>query len=189
MSPRLLGLRSLSDLGFRIHSEWISRTILVRREPRIEIRGDRRAGIGPKDARRDRKSFGRKTRAVALGAQGLSAIRRSPTFWLRRGWEIHVRFGLEYPELSSVMCGDFSVRKDSPALRVAKEGLKGVFDRLAQGGLLRLSQDEAMLTAFSSDSGAVLALQFLAPTVKVDFFLTSARERVIQAVMIQESRG
>ena len=168
MSPRLLGLRSLSDLGFRIHSEWISRTILVRREPRIEIRGDRRAGIGPKDARRDRKSFGRKTRAVALGAQGLSSVG---------------------PELYSLMCGDFSVRKDSPALRVAKEGLKGVFDRLAQGGLLRLSQDEAMLTAFSSDSGAVLALQFLAPTVKVDFFLTSARERVIQAVMIQESRG
>ena len=31
---------SLSDLGFRIHLEWILRTILVPREFRIEIRDD-----------------------------------------------------------------------------------------------------------------------------------------------------
>ena len=66
--------RSLSGLGFRIHSEWISSTILVRRELRIEIRGDRGAEIGPKDARMDRKAFGRKSRAVILGAQGLSSV-------------------------------------------------------------------------------------------------------------------
>ena len=32
--------RSLSGFWFRIHSEWTSNTIWVRREPRIEIRGD-----------------------------------------------------------------------------------------------------------------------------------------------------
>ena len=66
--------RSLSGLGFRIHSEWIPRTILVTTEPRIEIRGDRGAGIGPEDARMDRKAFGRLILAVILGAQDPSSV-------------------------------------------------------------------------------------------------------------------
>ena len=69
--------RSLSGLGFRIHSEWISRTILVRREPRIEIRGDRGAGIGPKDARMVRKSFGRRLLDLYRGSHGADEVKRA----------------------------------------------------------------------------------------------------------------
>lgn len=105
---------------------------------------------------------------------------------LRRGWDIHVRFGVENPELYSLMYGDFSMRKDSPALRLAQEGLKGLFDRLARAGLLRLPQHEAMLTAFASASGAVLALQFLPPEVKRETFLANAQERMVRAVVLSD---
>jgi len=108
---------------------------------------------------------------------------------LRHGWDIHVRFGRENPELYSLMYGDFSMRKDSPALAAAQRGLQGLFDRVARAGLLRLSQEEAQLRAFASASGAVVALQFLPPGSHAEAILVRLREDLIQTVTTEGGPG
>jgi len=87
------------------------------------------------------------------------------------------------------MYGDFSMRKDSPALAAAQRGLQGLFDRVARAGLLRLPQDEAQLRAFASASGAVVALQFLPPGPDIDAILVRLREDFLQTVTTAGGTG
>lgn len=106
---------------------------------------------------------------------------------VRHGWDIHVRFGRENPELYSLMYGDFSMRKDSPALEAALGGLRGLFERVARAGLLRLPLEEAVFRAFASASGAVLALQFL-PSGSTPL-LERLREDLLRTVLIDLPTG
>ena len=105
-----------------------------------------------------------------------------PIEQLRHGWDIHVRFGLENPELYDLMYAESHSRKVTPAAQIALDGLTALIGRLAAAGSLKVSQDEAMFAAFSSASGTVLSLYFLPGALHNPSYLVNVRESMISSI-------
>jgi Glutathione S-transferase, N-terminal domain len=107
---------------------------------------------------------------------------------LRHGWDIHVRFGLESPELYGLMYAESHSRKVTPAAQIALDGLAALIGRLAASGSLKVSQEEATFVAFSSASGAVLSTYFLPGVLHDPSYLVNIRESMISSITT-ESNG
>lgn len=105
-----------------------------------------------------------------------------PIEQLRHGWDIHVRFGLESPELYDLMYANPYSRKVTPAAQIALDGLTALIGRLAASGSLKVSQEEATFTAFSSASGAVLSMYFLPVALHDPSYLANIRESMISSI-------
>ena len=108
-----------------------------------------------------------------------------PIEQLRHGWDIHVRFGMENPELYALMYAESHSRKVTPAAQIALNGLTSLIGRLAASGSLRVSQEEATLAVFSSASGTVLSLYFLSGALHNPSYLVNIRESMISSITTQ----
>lgn len=111
-----------------------------------------------------------------------------PVEQLRAGWDIHVRFGLESPELYGLMYGESHSRKVTPAAQIALDGLRNLIGRLAASGALKVSQDEATFIAFGSASGAVLSMYFLPKALHDASYLARIRESMISSITTASNR-
>jgi AcrR family transcriptional regulator len=110
-----------------------------------------------------------------------------PIEQLRRGWDIHVRFGMESPELYGLMYAESRSRKMTPAAQIALDGLSALIGRLAASGSLKVSQKEATFVAFSSASGAVLSTYFLSGSLHDLSYLVNIRESMISSITTESS--
>jgi AcrR family transcriptional regulator len=120
------------------------------------------------------------TRYMAIEPEHRESL--EPIEQLRRGWDIHVRFGLESPELYGLMYAESHSRKVTPAAQIALDGLNALMGRLAASGSLKVSQEEATFTAFSSASGAVLSTYFLPGVLHDPSYLVNIRESMITSI-------
>jgi AcrR family transcriptional regulator len=119
------------------------------------------------------------TRYMAIDPERRESL--EPIEQLRQGWDIHVRFGLESPELYDLMYANPYSRKVTPAAQIALDGLAALIGRLAAAGCLKVSQEEATFTAFASASGVVLSTYFL-PGVHDPAYLVNIRESMIASI-------
>jgi AcrR family transcriptional regulator len=122
-------------------------------------------------------------RYMAIGPEQRESL--EPIEQLRRGWDIHVRFGMENPELYGLMYAESHSRKVTPAAQIALDGLNALMGRLAASGSLKVSQEEATFVAFSSASGAVLSTYFLPKTLHDPSYLVNIRESMISSITTQ----
>jgi AcrR family transcriptional regulator len=120
------------------------------------------------------------TRYMAIEPEHREAL--NPIEQLRHGWDIHVRFGLESPELYGLMYAESHSRKVTPAAQIALDGLTALIGRLAASGSLKVSQEEATFVAFSSASGAVLSMYFLPEALHDPSYLANIRESMISSI-------
>lgn len=74
---------------------------------------------------------------------------------LRRGWDLHVEFGLANPALYSLMYGD---PRPVAAASEAREILRGLVQRAAEAGQLRVGVEEAADMIQAAGVGVVLTL-------------------------------
>ncbi|QFG26834.1 TetR/AcrR family transcriptional regulator [Actinomadura sp. WMMB 499] len=74
---------------------------------------------------------------------------------LRRGWELHVEFGLSNPELYTLMYG---TSRRPPAAAEAHEILLGLVGAIARAGRLRVPVEAAARMMHAAGTGVVLAL-------------------------------
>jgi AcrR family transcriptional regulator len=113
----------------------------------------------------------------ALGSTG------DPVEDLRRGWDLHVEFGLARPEFYVLMYGDARPGRTSPAARDAEGMLRGIVERVAEAGRLRVSVDRAARLVHATGMGVVLAL-IAAPAGERDQELSAlARENVLSRII------
>jgi AcrR family transcriptional regulator len=126
------------------------------------------------------------TRYMAIDPEHRESL--EPIDQLRHGWDIHVRFGLESPELYDLMYANPYSRKVTPAAQIALEGLNALIGRLAASGSLTVSQEEATFVAFSSASGVVLSTYFLPAVLHDPAYLVNIRESMIASITT-ESNG
>ncbi len=89
------------------------------------------------------------------GAADESAI--EPIDALRAGWRRHVAFGLANPDLFTLMNAPRPGRV-SPAVEAGAEVLRARVRRVAQAGLLRVDQRQALDMIRAAGNGAVLVL-------------------------------
>jgi AcrR family transcriptional regulator len=126
------------------------------------------------------------TRYMAIDPEHRESL--EPIEQLRHGWDIHVRFGLESPELYGLMYAESHSRKVTPAAQIALDGLTALIGRLAASGSLTVSQEEATFVAFSSASGAVLSTYFLPGVLHDPSYLVNIRESMISSITT-EAKG
>jgi AcrR family transcriptional regulator len=112
-----------------------------------------------------------------------------PVTDLRRGWDMHVQFGLSRPAFYMLMYADSA---PCPAAREAEAVLLRMVSRVAAAGRLRYSVDRAARLIHGTAMGLVLAL-IATPEDDRDLeLLTIARENVLREITVdgeQDSRA
>lgn len=77
---------------------------------------------------------------------------------LRRGWDLHVGFGLANPAFYKLMYGDPRPGTEPTAALTSFENLHGVVERIAEAGRLRVSVERAAAMIHAAAMGVVLSL-------------------------------
>lgn len=93
-----------------------------------------------------------------LDGKGGGVAVEDPLEDLRRGWDLHVGFGLANPYLYALVYGDPSRHADSPTAAAAARVVAQKVHRLAGAGLLRTSEERAVQLLIAAGSGTTLAL-------------------------------
>ena len=102
---------------------------------------------------------------------------------LRRGWDLHVEFGLSRPEFYVLMYGDARPGRTSPAVREGEAMLRSIVERVAAAGRLRMSVDRAARLVHAAGMGVVLSL-IATPEDERDAELSvTARESVLDRIL------
>ncbi|MCO1578402.1 TetR/AcrR family transcriptional regulator [Crossiella sp. SN42] len=100
---------------------------------------------------------------------------------LRRGWDLHVQFGLSHPAFYLLMYGDTRAGS-SGAGKESEARLHRIVQRIAEAGLLRVSVSRGADLVHATGKGVVLTL-IAKPEDQRDLELsTAAREHVISSI-------
>ncbi|MHA6631210.1 TetR/AcrR family transcriptional regulator [Pseudonocardia sichuanensis] len=134
----------------------------------------------------------------AVGAHGISeylhekTVRErdpDPVEDLRRGWDLHVGFGLAHPALYALVFGEPRPGAGSPAEHRAAAVLHGMIRRVAEAGRLRVSEERAAHLVHATGRGITLTLIGMDPERRDPTLSEFARESVIAAVTTDGTAG
>ncbi|WP_410581085.1 TetR/AcrR family transcriptional regulator [Amycolatopsis sp. lyj-108] len=109
----------------------------------------------------------------ALGQTG------DPVSDLRRGWDLHVEFGLRRPAFYMLMYGEPRVRE---ARQEADAILRRIIERIAEAGRLRAPVGQAAQLVHATGMGVVLSFLASPPEQRDPDLFIAAREHVIAAI-------
>ncbi|OLF19383.1 TetR/AcrR family transcriptional regulator [Actinophytocola xanthii] len=133
----------------------------------------------------------------AVGAYGMATYLRSkaanpvtddPVADLRRGWDLHVDFGLANPAFYTLIYGDQRPGTEPPAAREAAAILAGLIRRVAEAGRLRIGEDRAANLVHAAGLGTTLML-IAQPVDRRDLALSAiARDSIIATVTTESYR-
>ncbi|MGV0646096.1 TetR/AcrR family transcriptional regulator [Mycolicibacterium sp. XJ879] len=126
--------------------------------------------------------------AASLGMAEYLAVKRrqprtdDPVEDLRGGWDRHVEFGLANPATYAVLYGD--PRPDAVPRAVAEGDaiLKGMMQRIAQAGRLRVRVDRAADMVHSACRGVTLTLVSQPPQARDPGLSNATREAMLAAI-------
>jgi len=105
-----------------------------------------------------------------------------PVADLRRGWDLHIGFGLANPALYALIYGDARVGVESPAARQASAVLAGQIRRIAEAGRLRVTESAAAHLIHSAGCGMTFTLISIPPDERDLGLSAMARESAIAAI-------
>lgn len=98
---------------------------------------------------------------------------------LRRGWDLHVEFGLSQPAFYLLMYGEPRVRE---ARQEADAMLRGIVERIAAAGRLCVPVERAAQLVHATGMGVILSLIASPPEQRDLDLVTAAREHVIGTI-------
>lgn len=107
-------------------------------------------------------------------------VLEDPVEDLRRGWDLHVGFGLANPAFYALMYGDPKTRP--PAVREADDILRGLVQRIAEAGRLRVGVERAAGMIQSAGMGVVMSLNAAEPEDRDPGLSEATREAILAAV-------
>ncbi len=106
---------------------------------------------------------------------------------LRRGWDLHVGFGVANPAIYSLIYGDARPGVESPAAQLASAVLAKRVRRVAEKGRLRVSEFLAAHLVHAAGCGTTLTLISLPEGERDPMLSTLARESVLAAVTTDDA--
>ena len=106
---------------------------------------------------------------------------------LRRGWDLHVEFGLANPAFYTLMYGDPRPGAEPTAAREAAAILRELVRRVAEAGRLRVGEERAARMIHAAGCGVTLTLIGTAPGDPALSEMT--REAILAAVTMDEPEG
>jgi AcrR family transcriptional regulator len=109
-----------------------------------------------------------------------------PVKELRRGWDHHVEFGLTNPGVYALLYGDPSPEDRPAAVREGDAILRGLVERIAKAGRLRVDVDRAVRMLHSAGRGVTLNL-ISTPAAERDQGLSTAIREAILSVITTDA--
>ena len=106
---------------------------------------------------------------------------------LRRGWDLHVGFGLANPAIYKLMYGDPVPGTEPAAASEASEILHGMVQRAAEAGRLRVGVERAARMIHAAGVGVTLALIGTEPEDRDPALSVATREAILAAVITDET--
>ena len=107
-----------------------------------------------------------------------------PVEELRRGWDLHVAFGLTHPGFYTLMYGDPRPEAELAAASGAREALRALVRRVAEAGRLRVKVERAAQMFHAAGCGVTFALLELEPEARDLTLSEQTREVVIGAITL-----
>ncbi|WP_037311759.1 TetR/AcrR family transcriptional regulator [Amycolatopsis orientalis] len=103
---------------------------------------------------------------------------------LRRGWDLHVEFGLSQPAFYMLMYGEPRVRE---ARKEADAILRRIVERIAEAGRLRVPVEQAAQLVHATGMGVILSLIASPPGERDPDLIIAAREHVIAGITTESA--
>jgi AcrR family transcriptional regulator len=125
--------------------------------------------------------------ATYLTSKTSSTSTDDPVEDLRRGWDLHVGFGLDHPAFYTLIYGEPRPGHESPAARESALVLAGHVHRIAEAGRLRVSEERATHLIHAAGSGTTFALIAVPPPQRDMELSVIARESIIATVTTDRS--
>ena len=109
-------------------------------------------------------------------------LAEDPVEDLRRGWDMHVAFGLANPATYALMYGDPTPGAEPTAAAEAGQILRGLVARVAEAGRLRVGVERAAQMIQSAGVGVVLSLIVVEEGDRDPALSEATREAILAAV-------
>jgi AcrR family transcriptional regulator len=108
---------------------------------------------------------------------------------LRRGWDIHVEFGLTNPAIYALMYGNLRLGQRPAAAEENHEILRRMLDRANSQGRLRVPVEAAARAIEASTTGGVLLLLAQPESQRDPRSIRPLRDTVLDSVTIESAHG
>ncbi|RYF42348.1 MAG: TetR/AcrR family transcriptional regulator [Comamonadaceae bacterium] len=119
-----------------------------------------------------------------LGTKRSRPREADPVEDLRRGWDLHVDFGLTQPAVYALLYGEPSPNGEPAAVQEGHAILRGLVERIAEAGRLRCEVERAMRMVHSACKGVTLTLLAMPPEHRDAGLSEAMRETLLAAVTI-----
>jgi AcrR family transcriptional regulator len=129
----------------------------------------------------------RKTLAVHIDEQAARALTSDPVEDLRRGWDLHIAFGLAHPDAFALL---YSAPSLAPSVSVIHEGvevLEGLVARIAEAGRLRVDVAHATDLLHAAGTGVTLTLAATSPEERDPRLSETMRDAILTAITVAGS--
>jgi AcrR family transcriptional regulator len=129
----------------------------------------------------------RETLAVHVGEQATRALTNDPVEDLRRGWDLHIAFGLAHPDAFALLYSAPSVAASVSAIHEGVAVLQGLVARIAEAGRLRVDVVHATVLIHTAGTGVTLTLAATPPEERDPRLSETMREAILTAMTVPAS--
>src|SRR2546422_3660827 len=129
----------------------------------------------------------RETLAVHIGEQATRSLTNDPVDDLRRGWDLHIAFGLAHPDAFALL---YSAPSVDTSISVIHEGvavLQGLVARIAEAGRLRVDVAHATDLIHAAGTRVTLTLVATPPEERDPWLSETMRDAILTALTVPAS--
>jgi AcrR family transcriptional regulator len=129
----------------------------------------------------------RETLAVHVREQATRALSNDPVEDLRRGWDLHIAFGLAHPDAFALLYSAPSVAESRSAIHEGVAVLRGLVTRIAEVGRLRVDVAHATDLIHAAGTGVTITLAATPPEERDPRLSETTREALLTAITVPAS--
>jgi AcrR family transcriptional regulator len=126
----------------------------------------------------------RETLAVHVREQAIRALTNDPVEDLRRGWDLHIAYGLANPDAFALLYSAPSVAAYTSVIQEGVAVLQGLVARVAEAGRLRVDVVHATVLIHAAGTGVTLTLAATAPEERDPRLSETMREAILAAITV-----
>ena len=129
----------------------------------------------------------RDTLAVYAQEKAARPLTDDPIEDLRRGWDLHIAFGLANPDAFALLYSAPSVAAYRPVIDEGVALLQGLVARIAEAGRLRVDVVHATVLIHAAGTGVTLTLAATPPEERDPRLSETMREAILTAITVPAS--
>jgi hypothetical protein len=114
-------------------------------------------------------------------------LANDPVEDLRRGWDLHIAFGLAHPDAFALLYSAPSVAAYRPVIHEGVALLQGLVARIAEAGRLRVDVAHATGLLHAAGTGIAITLAATAPEERDPRLSETMREAILTAITVPAS--